>query len=89
MVRVFWDNAGWHKGSVVQEFIKTDSNITIINFPAHAPEENPQEHVWKGGREQVTHNRFIEDVDTATDEPVNYFNTAKFQYRLLGMSLIS
>lgn len=88
-IALFWDNAGWHKGSVAQEFIKTDGNIAVINFPAYAPEENPQEHVWKSGREQVTHNRFIEDIDAATDELVNYFNATKFQYQLLGMSLIS
>jgi transposase len=49
-VALFWDNAGWHKGSVVQEYIKKDGNITVIHFPTYAPEENPQEHVWKSPR---------------------------------------
>src|SRR5947199_10016610 len=39
---LFWDNAGWHRGSVVQDFIKTDENIESIHFPTYAPEENPQ-----------------------------------------------
>lgn len=86
---LFWDNAGWHKGSVVQEFIKQDKQIEIIYFPAYAPEENPQEHVWKNGRSQCTHNKFIEDIDKATDELIEYFNKTKFQYQLLGQSLIS
>lgn len=87
-IALFWDNAGWHKGSIVQEFIKEDANIEIIHFPTYAPEENPQEHVWKSGRSQCTHNKFIEDIDTATDEFVTYLNNTKFPYALLGFSPI-
>lgn len=43
-----------------------------------APEENPQEHIWKPGRSVVT-----------PDELVEYLNTTKFQYALLGLSAIS
>lgn len=86
---LFWDNAGWHKGSIVQEYTKQDGNIEIIHFPTYAPEENPQEHVWKSGRTQCTHNKFIEDIDKATDELVEYFNATRFPYKLLGWSPIS
>ncbi len=85
---LFWDNAGWHKGSVVQEYIKQDGNIIQIPFPTYAPEENPQEHVWKQGRSEVANNRFIEDIDQATDELVTYFNETKFPYTLLGLSAV-
>lgn len=83
---LFWDNAGWHRGSVAQDFIKQDGNIKVIHFPPYALEENPQEHVWKSGRAKITHNRFIEDIDKATDELVKYFNETKFFYKLLGFS---
>lgn len=58
----FWDGAGWHRGSAVQDFIKEDGRIEIIYFPPYSPEENPQEHVWKAGRSNVTHNTFIPDI---------------------------
>jgi transposase len=83
---LFWDNAGWHKGSAVREYIKEDGNIEVINFPAYTPEENPQEHVWKSGRSKCTHNKFIENIDEATDELLEYFNTTKFYYKLLDFS---
>lgn len=86
---LFWDNAGWHKGSVAQEYIKQDGNIAVIHFPTYAPEENPQEHVWKSGRSLCTHNEFIEDIDKATDKLVEYFNSTIFPYKLLGKSRIS
>jgi transposase len=88
-IALVWDNAGWHKGSVVKEYIKTDGNIEIIHFPRYAPEENPQEHAWKSGRPAVTHNRFIQDIDVAAGELVEYFNKTKFRYSLLGFSPIS
>ena len=86
---LFWDNAGWHKGSVAQEYLKEDGNIVQIPFPTYALNENPQEHVWKEGRSAVTHNRYIEDIDIATDELVKHFNETRFPYSLLGFCLIS
>jgi len=83
---LMWDNAGWHKGSAVQQYLKEDKKMNVIHFPRYAPEENPQEHVWKNGRSQCTHNKFIEDIDMATDELVEYFNKTKFSYSLLGFS---
>ena len=88
-IALVWDNAGWHKGSVVQEYIKADGNIESIHFPRYAPEENPQERVWKSGRSTCTHNRFIQDIDNATDELIAYFNKTRFNYSLLGFSPIS
>jgi transposase len=84
-----WDNAGWHKGRTVMEFIKSDEHMTVIPFPRYAPELNPQEHVWKSGRSAVTHNTFIADIDKATDALVDYFNRTTFNYALLGFSPIS
>lgn len=43
----------------------------------------------KQGRANVTHNRFIEDIDAATDEFVQWLNNAAFPYSLLGFGNIS
>lgn len=86
---IIWDGAGWHRGSVTQNFIKEDKNIETLYFPGYAPELNPQEHVWKNGRSHVSHNHFIENIDIATDEFVNYLNANKFGYSLLGFSAVS
>lgn len=81
---IIWDGAGWHRGSVTQEYIKKDKNIETLHFPGYAPELNPQEHVWKSGRSHVSHNKFIHNIDTATNEFIAFLNTNKFQYSLLG-----
>ena len=86
---ILWDGAGWHRGSKVQKFIQKDGHIEIIYFPRYTPKLNPQEHVWKNGRNQVTHNKFIEDIDRTTDTFVNYLNSNIFSYSLLDFSDIS
>lgn len=83
-ILLLWDQAGWHKGSETQKFIKTDKLIKTIYFPRAAPEENPQEHIWKNGRDKVSHNHFIIDIDKSADKFIKYLNTAKFNYSLLG-----
>ncbi len=88
-ILLLWDSAGWHKGSVVQEYLKQDGNIEVLHFPRYAPEENPQEHVWKSGRSAVTHNKYIEDIDEATDDLITYFNQTKFNYEIAGLSIVS
>ena len=85
-ILLLWDQAGWHRGSEAQKVIKEDGNIETLYFPTAAPDENPQEHVWKAGRSQCIHNKFIEDMDKATDEFVTHLNTVKFPYSLLGFS---
>lgn len=84
-ILLIWDQGPWHRGSKAQEFIKKDKNIQTIYFPRGAPEENPQEHIWKNGRSQVTHNEFIQNIDKAADEFVDYLNNTQFHYSFLGI----
>lgn len=86
---IFWDKAPWHKGSRAQQFVKEDGRIEMFDFPRAAPEENPQEHVWKNGRSKITHNEFIDDIDQATDKFVEYLNMTKFNYSFLEFSAVS
>ena len=88
-ILLVWDQAGWHKGKEAQRAIKDDGNIETIYFPTAAPDENPQEHVWKSGRSHVVHNEFIQDIDEATDKFVMFLNNTRFTYSLLGFSAAS
>ena len=88
-ILLVWDQAGWHKGSEAQKAIKEDGNIETLYFPTAAPEENPQEHVWKTGRSATTHNEFMPDIDVGTDAFVKYLNTTTFPYSLVGFSSLS
>ena len=86
-ILLIWDQAPSHKGSKAQEFIRNDGKIKTLHFPRAAPEENPQEHVWKAGRSKVSHNRYIQNIDTTTDEFVDYLNRTEFRYSFLGLNV--
>lgn len=85
-ILLFWDGPGSHRGKEVANFLKEDGNIEVVFFPPYTPELNPQEDVWNKGREQVTHNQFIPDIEKTTDDLVDYLNQEKFPYSLLGFS---
>lgn len=81
---LIWDNASWHKSAEIKHFLaKTKHDFYLINFPPYAPELNPQEHVWKHGRKNVTHNTFIDNIDKATDQFIRFLNSEYFDYKFL------
>lgn len=88
-IMLFWDGAGWHRGSKVQEFIESDGLMEVIYFPPYSPEENPQEHVWKAGRSAVTHNQYIPDVEKAAQDFINHLNRNHFPYSLCSFTAFS
>lgn len=85
-VILLWDNAPWHLGEAMRKFLATCSNFKIINFPPYAPDENPQEHVWKAGRAGITHNKFIADIDAVVREFTVYLNNTIFKYEFFGFT---
>lgn len=81
---IVWDNASWHRSQEVRDFLtQHPEKFHLFSFPPYYPDENPQEHVWKAGRAKITHNVFIEDIDQATDQFVDYLNKTKFDYKFL------
>lgn len=51
---IIWDNARFHKGKKVKAKLSTTlKSIHLINLPAYAPDHNPQEHVWKYGKDKI------------------------------------
>lgn len=51
---IIWDNARFHKGKKIRKKLSTTlKRIHLINLPAYAPDTNPQEHVWKYGKDKI------------------------------------
>ena len=55
-VVVFWDRAPWHRGKPIDKVLEDNPRLEIIFFPTASPDLNPQEHVWKAVRKEVSHN---------------------------------
>lgn len=82
---IIWDNAGWHRGSKVTEWIEADGATETIHFPPYTPDLNPQEHVWKAGRKAVSHNQYIQKIGETAEEFKQYIEGRTFDYELLGL----
>lgn len=53
---IVWDNAGWHRSKGLRALLgkgKEFSHIRFIWMPPYAPDENPEEHVWKYGKDEI------------------------------------
>ena len=66
-ILLLWDRAPWHHGPAIRNFLVTYPNLEIFYFPPASPDLNPQEHVWKDAREQLSHNHTIHKLDTLAD----------------------
>lgn len=55
---IIWDNARFHHGKKLKAKLATTLKpIHLINLPAYAPDHNPQEHVWKYGKDTIANNQ--------------------------------
>lgn len=53
---IVWDNAKWHRSKGLRILLgrgKEFEHIRLIWMPPYAPDENPEEHVWKYGKEAI------------------------------------
>lgn len=55
-ILLFWDRAPWHSGQPIRDVLTANPRLEIVRLPVAAPELNPQEHVWKAVRRNVSHN---------------------------------
>jgi len=55
-ILLVWDNAPWHKSKKIKKYLTGINNLELLNFPKYAPKLNPQEHVWKETRKEISHN---------------------------------
>ena len=58
LIHVIWDNAAYHKGPDVREFLaRQDCRIYLIQLPPYCPHLNLIERLWAVMHQYVTHNR--------------------------------
>ena len=55
---IIWDNARFHHGKKLKAKLSTTlKSVHLINLPPYAPDHNPQEHVWKYGKDKLANNQ--------------------------------
>ena len=73
-----FDNASYHKSSVVREYLESlNKNIAVEFLPSYSPELNPTETCWKIIRGRVTNSTYFPTLEIMQKE-INKFLSRHF-----------
>lgn len=82
-----WDNAAWHRAKKLRALLGSQNEFAHIRFiwlPPYAPDNNPQEHIWKAAK-SATKNT----VTTTFEDLKQIFEAAisgkTFDYQMSGI----
>jgi len=84
---ILWDNAAWHRARALRDLLGEGhefSHIRLVWLPPYAPDENPEEHVWKVGKEAVS-NRCTETFDELAAVFESSISGKHFSYQIRGI----
>ncbi len=76
---LLWDRAPWHRGKPIDKVLEDNPRLEIIFLPTASPDLNPQEHVWKAVRKQVSHNHLEARLPELADRFLNKLNSSIFK----------
>jgi transposase len=81
---IIWDNAAWHRSKGLRALLGKGnefSRLRLIWMPPYAPDENPEEHVWKYGKEAIANNVYgsFKELVATFESAVN---GRKFDYQM-------
>lgn len=78
---IIWDNARFHHGKKIKAKLTTTMKaIHLINLPAYAPDMNPQEHVWKYGKDKLANNQKV-SLEETVEAFISIVTGRQYNYR--------
>lgn len=80
---LFWDRAPWHRGKPIDKVLEENPRLEIIFLPTASPDLNPQEHVWKAVRKEVSHNHVEARLPDLADRFLSKLNSSTFESSFL------
>lgn len=84
VVLLVWDNASWHKSKEVKKWLEENPGVVeLMNFPPYSPDLNPQEHVWKEMKREVSKIVGLGDFNQVVDRACRFLNTKRFDYKFV------
>ena len=78
------DRAPWHYGPTIDALRAANPRLELMYFPTAAPDLNPQEHVWKAARDNVSHNHLVAKLSQLAMDFETYLKSTKFASPLLA-----
>ena len=80
---LFWDRAPCHRGKSIEKVLKDNPRFEIIYFPPACPDLNPQVHVWKAVRKEVSHNHLEPRLPVLANRIEKKLNSRTFETSFL------
>lgn len=83
-VCVIWDNASWHKGMALRNQLGKGNpleRVHLVNLPPYAPDKNPEEHVWRVGKDAIS-NELFTTFDLLKRQFEYAVTSQTFEYRI-------
>jgi transposase len=74
------DRAPWHTARTVQDFIAHQPRLQVAYFPPACPDLNPQEHVWKLARQEITHHHAYPNFPALCQAFRHFLDCTFFQF---------
>jgi transposase len=81
---LFWDRAPWHRGKPIDKVLEQHPRLEIIFFPPASPDLNPQEHVWRSIRKDISHNHSEARLPELANRFLNKLNSSTFKSSFLN-----
>ena len=75
---LLWDRAKWHGGEAVRQVLAAHPRLEVMKLPVAAPDLNPQAHVWKATRREVSHNHQVVKLPSLADDFEAYLTENTF-----------
>lgn len=82
---ILWDNARWHKAKDLRKELHKGQSLErvhLINFPPYAPDVNPQERVWKYGKDQISNDNVADTFQQTIEMFERSIRSATFDYKI-------
>lgn len=78
------DGAGFHRSKKLREYLNENYGIfELFRFPTYSPELNPQEHVWKALRKNLSKVAGVYSFPQTVDRACRFLMTEKFNYEFV------
>lgn len=77
------DRATWHFGPQINHLLAENPHLELMYFPPACPDLNPQEHVWKQAREEISHNHTYRSFQPLVDDFETFLNETPFDIEFL------
>lgn len=84
LILICLDGAGFHRSQELKDYLKENYGIfELFRFPTYSPDLNPQEHVWKALRRNLSRVEGVQTFPQTINRACLFLKTTTFDYEFV------